>query len=178
PVGADGQRVEPQDRVQPKLFTATGGDHRDLVDPPGTVGPPAQVHDRVDGVVHLVADRVVGHVPLTHGGKGLQPVDGVLGGVGVHGHQRPVVAGVHGVEHVYVLRTTHLTDDDAVGPHTQGVTDQITDGDLAAALDVGRPGLQAYHVFLHELEFGGVLDGDDAFGRGDKRRHRVEERGL
>src|SRR5699024_8994443 len=117
PVGADGQRVEPQDRVQTKLFTATGGDHRDLVDPPGTVGPPAQVHDRVDGVVDLVADRVVGHVPLTHGGKGLQPVDGVVGGVGVHGHQRPVVAGVHGLEHVDGLRTTHLTDDDAVGPH-------------------------------------------------------------
>ena len=92
--------------------------------------------------------------------------------------QRTVVAGVHGLQHVERLARTTLTDDDAVGPHTQGVLHQVTDGDLTAALDVRWARFHRQHVILVELEFLGVLDGDDAFLRRDERRQHVEHRRL
>ena len=77
------------------------------------------------------------------------------------------MTGVHGLEHVEGLAATDLTDDDAVGTHTQRVAHQVADLDLALALDVGRAGFERQHVVLVELELLGVLDGDDALvGRG------------
>ena len=40
----------------------------------------------------------------------------------------------------------------------------------ALAFDVGRPRFQANHVFLVELQFGRVFDGDDSFAVGNVRR--------
>ena len=68
------------------------------------------------------------------------------GRVGVHGRQRSVVAGVHGLQHVEGRRVADLADDDAVGPHAQGVADQVADRDLSLALDVRGPRLQAQDV--------------------------------
>ena len=62
------------------------------------------------------------------------------GAVGVDRGDRAVVAGVHGLEHVEGLAGTALADDDAVGPHAEGVLDEVADGDLALALDVRRAG--------------------------------------
>ena len=80
--------------------------------------------------------------------------------------ERAVVAGVHGLEHVQRLGAADLADDDAVGPHAQGVANQVADGDLALSLDVGRPGLEPDHVLLVELQLDGILDGDDALVAG------------
>ena len=96
----------------------------------------------------------------------------------MHRRERAVVAGVHGLEHVQRLGATDLTDDDAVGPHAQGVADEIADGDLALALDVGRARLQADDVVLVQLQLDGVLDGDDALVVGHEARQHVEHRGL
>ncbi len=84
------------------------------------------------------------------------------GRVGVHGGDRAVVAGVHRLQHVEGGAVADLADDDAVGPHPQRVADEVADGDLAPALDVGRARLQPQHVLLVELQLGGVLDRDDA----------------
>ena len=72
------------------------------------------------------------------------------------------MARVHGLEHVETLGAANLADDDAVGAHAQGVLDQVTLGDETLALDVLGPGLEADDVGLLELQFGGVLDGNDA----------------
>ena len=40
--------------------------------------------------------------------------------------------------------------------------DEVAHGDLALALEIGRPRFQADHVRLLQLQFGGVLAGDDA----------------
>ncbi len=89
-----------------------------------------------------------------------------------------VVAGGHGLEHVEGLAAADLADDDAVGAHAQRVAYEVADGDPALALHVGRPGLQADHMGLLELEFGGVLDGDDPLALGDEAGEGVEEGGL
>ena len=51
------------------------------------------------------------------------------------------------------------------GPHPQRVAHQRALRHLALALDVRRPRLQAHHVRLLQLQFGRVLDRDDALGR-------------
>jgi hypothetical protein len=73
------------------------------------------------------------------------------------------VAGVHGLQQVERLRSTHLADDDALGTHTQAVLDEIAHGDLALALKVRRAGFKTDDMRLLELQFGGVFAGDDAF---------------
>ena len=64
------------------------------------------------------------------------------------------------------------------GPHTQAVLDQVAHGDLAFAFEVGRPGFQAHHVRLLQLQLGGVLAGDDALVVVDELRETVEQRGF
>ena len=100
------------------------------------------------------------------------------GRVGVDGGQRPVVAGVHRLEHVEGLAAADLADHDPVRPHAQRVAHQVADGDLALALDVRRPALQPHHVLLLELQLDGVLDGDDALVVGDEGGQHVEQGGL
>ena len=72
------------------------------------------------------------------------------------------MAGVHGLQHVEGLLAAALAEDDAVGPHAQRVLDEIALADFAVALDVGRARFHARDVRLLQLQFGGVLDGDQA----------------
>ena len=92
--------------------------------------------------------------------------------------QAAVVAGVHGLEHVERFLAADLADDDAVGPHTEGVDDELALTDGALPLDVGRPGFQADDVALPEHQLGGVFDRDHALPIGNEAREDVEERGL
>ena len=78
------------------------------------------------------------------------------------------MARVHSLQHVDGLVGAAFAHDDAIGPHAQGVHHQLPYGHLAGAFGVGRPGFQAHHVgVLVELQFGGILDGDDALLVGD-----------
>ena len=75
----------------------------------------------------------LGQLDAAHHDHRLEPAEQLARRVGVHRRHGAGVAGVHGLEHVEGLGATALTDDDAVWPHTQGVTDQVTDPDLAAS---------------------------------------------
>ena len=74
--------------------------------------------------------------------------------VGVQRAHRAVMAGIHGLQQVERLGSAHLADDDALGPHAQAVLDEIAHGDLALAFEVGRPGLEAHHMRLLQLQLG------------------------
>ena len=50
---------------------------------------------------------------------------GVARRVGVQRGHRAGVAGVHGLQHVQRFAAAALADDDAFGPHTQGVAHQV-----------------------------------------------------
>src|SRR5690554_4927001 len=150
----------------------------DVSDAAGAVLETGDVDDQVDGRRHLLTDRSHREVEAGHEHHRLDTGEGVAWPVGVNRGQRVVVTGVHRLEHVQGLRATDLTDDDAVGTHTQGVPDQITDPHLTLALDVGGPGLQCEHVLLMELQLGGVLHGDDALVTGDVAGQHVQGGGL
>ena len=64
------------------------------------------------------------------------------------------------------------------GRMRSAVAHQVADRDLALALDVGRPRLERDHVRLLQLQLGRLLDRDDPLALEDRRRHRVEQRGL
>ena len=79
------------------------------------------------------------------------------------------MARVHGLEHVQGLTATTLTDDDAIRAHTQTALDQLADRNRTLALDVGRTRFELDPVRLLQLEFGGVLAGDQALVLGNER---------
>jgi len=62
------------------------------------------------------------------------------------------VTGVHRLEHVERLCATYLTDEDAVGTHSEAVAQQLADRQLALALDVGRPVLEGDDVWVVDLQ--------------------------
>ena len=134
----------------------------DVGDAPGAVTEPLDVDDQVERRGDLLSDGPGRQVEAGHQHHRLDAGQRVTRAVGVHRRQRAVVAGVHGLEHVQRLGATDLAHDDAVGPHAEGVADQVPDGDLALALDVGRASLQADDVVLVQLQLDGVFDGDDA----------------
>ena len=88
------------------------------------------------------------------------------------------MAGVHRLQHVEGFLAAALAEDDAVGTHAQRVLDEVALLQLAMALDVGRTRLHARDMRLLQLQFGGVLDGDQPLVLGDEGRQRVEHRRL
>ena len=85
------------------------------------------------------------------------------------------MTGVHGLEHVQCLATTALSNDDAVGSHTQGVDDQLANRDTAFTVDVCGTSLKTADVLLVKLQLRSVLDGHDALIDRDESRADVEE---
>src|SRR6476661_2237034 len=88
------------------------------------------------------------------------------------------MAGVHGLQQVKSLGATYLANDDTFRPHSQAVSHQASHRDLALSLEIGRPGLQPYHVRLLKLQLGRVFAGDDTFVRINVVRQAVEQRCL
>jgi hypothetical protein len=72
------------------------------------------------------------------------------------------VTGVHRLEHVERFLAADLTDDDAVGAHTQRVDDELPLFHRAFALDVCRAGFEPHNVHLVKLKLGRVFNRDDA----------------
>ena len=61
---------------------------------------------------------------------------------------RAFVARVHRLQHIDDFITANLTDHDPIRAHAQRISNQFASGDIAFALDVGRPRFQTHHVRL------------------------------
>jgi hypothetical protein len=96
----------------------------------------------------------------------------------VDGGERAVVAGVEGGEQVQRLDAPHLADHDPVGPHPQGIAQQVADRHLAPALDSRRPALEANDVGLLQPQLGRVLDRHHPLLRRDEAGEGVQQRRL
>ena len=131
---------------------------------------PRLVHHQLERARHLLAHGGVRQPHAGHQRERLDPAQRVRRRVGVHRRQRAVVAGVERHEHVERLGAAHLAHHDAVGPHAQRVAHELADRHLAAALEVGRPGLEPHHVGLAQPQLGGVLDRHDPLAFLQERR--------
>ena len=76
---------------------------------------------------------------------------GIARRIGVDGCHRTFVARIHGLQHVECFFAADLTDDDAIGTHTEAVDEQLPLPDRSLALDVRRPRLKTHNVFLRQL---------------------------
>ena len=88
------------------------------------------------------------------------------------------MARVEGRQQIERLDAPNLPDHDPVGPHAQGVAQQVADRDLAATLDGRGPALEPDHVRLAQPELRGVLDRHHPLGRVDPGREGVQQRRL
>src|ERR1700741_2967314 len=122
----------------------------DVDDLPGPVLEAALLDDQVDRRGDLLADGADREGDAGHEDHRLEARQHVAGAVGVTGRHRAVVARVHGLEHVQRLTGAALSDDDPVGPHPEGVPDELADRDRALAFDVRRAGLGGHDVLLPE----------------------------
>src|SRR6187455_1715670 len=110
----------------------------DVGDLPGPVLQAALVHDEIDRRGDLLADGPQRQVDAGHEDHRLEAGQHVPRRVRVARRHRAVVTGVHRLEHVERLARPAFPDDDAIGPHAQGVSYELPDRDRALALDVGR----------------------------------------
>ena len=99
----------------------------DVRDAARAVDEAGDLHDHVEGRRDLLADRLERQLDAAGQDERLDARERVARRVGVDRRERAVMARVHGLEHVDRLGATTLADDDAVGPHTQAVPDQVAD---------------------------------------------------
>src|SRR3990172_1180788 len=174
----DAGLLEDEDVLHDDDITFHALDLGDVGDLAGAVLEARLVDDEIDRRGDLLPDGADREVDAGHEDHRLESREHVARGVGVAGRERAVVARIHGLEHVQGLARTTLPDDDPVGPHPEGVPDELPDRDRALALDVRRPGLEGHHVLLPELELGGVLDRHDPLVVRDEARQDVQGRRL
>lgn len=74
-----------------------------------------------------------------------EPEHRLLRGSGHAGSSRRIMTRVHRLEHVDALLAAHLATT-MIRPHAQRVLDEVSNGDLAGALDGGLARLEADHV--------------------------------
>ena len=178
PAGANAGLLEQEDVLHRDDFAFHAGDLGDRRDLARAVRLTRDLHDEVDGRRHLLPDGAVRDVQVRHRDHRVETIQRVARRVGVNRRQAPVVAGVHGLQHVERFGAADLADDDAVGTHTQGVDHELARSHGALALDVGRPRLEPHDVPLAQHQFRRVLDRDDALVVRDEARQDVEQRRL
>ena len=170
--------AEQKDVAQDGPVGVVADDLGDLGHLAPAIGHARLVDDEVDGGGDLRAHRLERDIDRRHHHHRLQARQRVAGGVGVDGRHRPVVAGVHRLQHVQGLGAADLAHQDAVGPHAEAVAQQLPDRELALALDVRRAVLEGDDVRVVDLQLGRVLDGDHALVVRDEARDHVERRRL
>src|SRR5260370_22289669 len=161
----DGVSVHPDNLGNRNHLTRAVGETRDL-------------DYGVHGVRDLLANGTLGNVQVGHGNHVFDAGQGVTRRVRVHGGERTLVAGVHGLEHVEGFFTPHLAHYDAIRTHAQAIDDQLAHADLAFSLHAGGAGLETDYVFLLELQFGRVFDGHHALRIRNVTGKNVENGGL
>src|SRR4051794_31236245 len=72
----------------------------------------------------------------------------------MQGSQRAFMTAVHRLEHVEGLGAAAFTDEDAIGPHAQGVADKIAHADGMVAVGIGRTCFQRHDMALLQPQFG------------------------
>ena len=70
---------------------------------------------------NLLAHRLFRKIQVAHRHHRFKTGQGIARRVGVDRGHRSLVAGIHGLEHVERFFAADLTDDDAIGTHTEAV---------------------------------------------------------
>ena len=92
---------------------------------PAAAWPASDLHHQVERRAQLLAHRLQRQADLGQEHHRLETTQRVVGPVGMAGGQRSLVPGVHGLQQSKRLASAGLADEEAVGPHAQGVAHQL-----------------------------------------------------
>src|SRR5690606_21117399 len=120
----------------------------DVRDASRAVAQAGGLYDDVDRAHDDFADGALRKRKPPHGDHRFYAVEAFARTVGVDGSHRSVMTRVHRLQQVEHLRSANLAHDDALGAHAQAVLDEVTHRDLAFALEIGWPRLEAHHMRL------------------------------
>src|SRR5579859_3787171 len=84
---------------------------------------------------------------------------------------------VEGLKQVEGFSPANLPDNDAVGPVAKRGFEQVPNGDCRESVLLSS-GLKANKIGFADLDFGSVLDQDDAFFARDESREDIQESSL
>src|SRR5262245_40942326 len=98
--------------------------------------------------------------------------------VGVDRRHGPFVPGRHRLQHVKGFFATYLTDDNAVGSHSECVFDEFSLANFAATFNIWRTGLKSPDMWLLQLQLGSILDRNQTLFFRNEARQGIEERCL
>ena len=105
------------------------------------------------------------------GGKGLQTSWHLGHTVGVHRPASALMTRVESHEEVPQFGTSHLSQDDPIGPHAQALPHQVREGDGTFALGIGGPSLHRHPVRMVYPDLPGIFDDDQPLIRWQTRQH-------
>src|ERR1700694_4458456 len=83
---------------------------------------------KVDRAADLLPDGAYRKIEPGHQHQGLEAGERIPRAVGVDGGHGAVVSGVHGLQHVQRFAAAHLTDDETIRTHSDGMPDQLAEG--------------------------------------------------
>ena len=173
-----GTHSEQENVAQDRAVGVVADDLGDLGDLAPAVWHAGLVHDEVHRGCDLRANSFKRDVDGRHHHHRLQAGKSIPGGVRVDGRHASVVPSVHRLQHVERFGASHLSDEDAVGAHPEAVAQQLANGQLALAFDVGGAVFEGDDVRVVDLQLGGVLDRDHTLVVRDEPRDDVQGRRL
>src|SRR3546814_13154953 len=94
----------------------------------------------------------------------------LAGAVGMERTHGAIMAGVHCGQQIKALRAADFAKDDTIRTHTQGVLDEVANGDPALPFKVRRTRFQAQPKRLLKPQFGCVLECQPGLPRRDHVR--------
>jgi len=100
------------------------------------------------------------------------------GRVGVHRGQRTLVTRVHRLQHVKSFLATDLANHNPSGRIRRLLMTSCRCRTAPLPSMFRRPGLEADHVLLLQLQFSGIFDGNNAVGVWDISRKDIQQRGF
>src|SRR6266498_4281235 len=96
----------------------------------------------------------------------------------MQGSKRPIMARVHRLQHIQRLTAATFTHDDTVWAHTQGITNQISNGYYASSIGVGDLCFHTQDMILLKLQLSRIFDCDDPFFLSNITGKDIEKGGL
>src|SRR5579863_6938476 len=116
---------ETEDFVHLNDFSLHSGDFVDAGQLAPAIGKPLQLHYERHSGCNLTANACYRQPHARHCDHLLKALERIARRVGMDRGHRPFVTRVHRLQHVECFLATALADDDAIGPHTERILDQV-----------------------------------------------------
>ena len=117
-------------------------------DATSSVGLPRDLHNQVNGCGDLRLDGLFRQAHVAHHCHCFHAGQGVSRSIGVDRRQRPVVTGVHCLQHVQAFLAANFAEHDAVRTHTKCIHYQLSLTNRTGSFHIWRPGFEAHNMLL------------------------------